>query len=181
MNKPQVSIIVAIDEKRGIGKNNELLFKISEDLKRFKKLTRGHAVIMGIKTYESIVSYNGKHLPGRLNIVLSRTKDRSDQTDYNSPLATATNLSTALKYAEEWEQAHFSEEKTREVFILGGEQIFKQALEENLVDRIYLTKVNGEYHADAFFPDYENLGFKTKEREDKESDGYIYSFITLKK
>lgn len=180
--KARVSIIVAIDDKRGIGKENKLLFKISEDLKHFRQLTKGHAVIMGRKTYDSIIAYNGKPLPGRLNVVLSRNASRQEpgfEREENSPLLFSTGLQHALKLAEEWERRYQAEE--REIFIIGGGQIFHQALEGNLVDRIYLTKVKGDYDADAFFPDYESFGFASTNKEDKESDGYQYSFITLKK
>ncbi|HVA96983.1 MAG TPA: dihydrofolate reductase [Candidatus Acidoferrales bacterium] len=179
--KIPVSIIVAIDEKRGIGKDNQLLFKISEDLKRFREITKGHAVIMGRKTYESIISYNGKPLPGRLNIVLSRDPNKTVKGEMDVPLSFRDNWKQALEEAEKWENAYFLED-TREIFIIGGAQIFTIALEENLVDKIYLTKVDDDYHADAFFPDYEKFGFTNViEQKQKESDGYQYSFVTLAK
>ena len=178
--KIPVSIVVAIDDKKGIGKNNELLFKISDDLKHFRQLTKGHAVVMGRKTYDSIVSYNGKPLPGRLNVVLSRNPNKAEISEKESPLYFRDNWDQAFDDAKEWETSHFPEDQ-REIFIIGGAQIFKHALEDNLVDKIYLTKVTGDYHADAFFPAYKDLGFKIKEKEDKESDGYSYSFITLEK
>ena len=174
MNNPRISIIVAIDEKRGIGKNNKLLFKISEDLKRFRELTRGHAVIMGRKTFDSIILYNGKPLPGRLNVVLSRNLNKTEQNVY-----VRDNWEQSFYEAGKWEKEHFLEEK-REIFVIGGAQIFKQALEEDLIDRIYLTQVNGDYHADAFFPEY--LQFtRVIGKEEKKSDGYQYTFLTLEK
>jgi dihydrofolate reductase len=177
MNKPRVSIIVAIDEKRGIGKNNELLFKISEDLKRFRQLTNGHPVIMGWNTFESI----GRELPGRLNIRL--TRDSSKKIEPNSGFNKSViyhDLQSALKRATKDELDQHTE--AAEIFIIGGGQIFEIALEENLVDRIYLTEVKGNYNADTFFPDYEGFGFKpTEPRQQKKSDGYEYSFITLEK
>ena len=180
MNKPRISLIVAIDEKRGIGKDNKLLFKISEDLKRFREITKGHAVIMGRKTYDSIVSYNGKPLPGRLNVVLSHNPNKTEIGENYPPLYFSDYWNQGFKQARIWEEKHFSEDK-REIFIIGGAQIFHQALEGNLVDRIYLTKVKGDYDADAFFPDYENLGFKVINEEEKESEGYHYTFLTLAK
>ena len=185
MNKKRISLIVAMDEAGGIGKKNELLFKIHEDLKRFKEKTRGHVVIMGRKTYDSILSYNGKPLPGRLNLVLSRDGSRQEKgivKDLNSPLYFVLNLSIALKLAEEWETTHFPEEEKQEIFIIGGGQIFKEALEKGLVDRLYVTLVKGEYPADAFFPDYSQFGFtKVIEKEEKEGDGYQYAFLELGK
>jgi len=180
MNKPQISLVAAIDDKRGIGKDNKLLFKISEDLKRFREITKGHAVIMGRKTYDSIVSYNGKPLPGRLNIVLSPSM-REDLNSENDLTRAAIyhNIKFALQRATKYEQE--TNNNSPEVFIIGGGQIFKIALEVGLIDRIYLTKVKGDYHADAFFPDYEDLGFKKIQEEERESEGYQYTFVTLEK
>ena len=171
MNKTRVSIIVAIDEKRGIGKNNDLLFKISEDLKRFRELTKKHVIIMGRRTFESI----GRILPDRTSIVLSH--DSSKTID---GVLFAVSLKEAIQIAND--EISNNDVIKDEIFIIGGGQIFKQALGENLVDRIYLTKVHGDYKADTFFPDYEKFGFnKIIEKEDRKSDGYIYSFITLEK
>src|SRR5579859_209561 len=125
--KSRVSIIVAIDEKRGIGKNNNLLFKIPEDFKRMKSLTTGHAIIMGRRTFESI----GRILPNRTNIIVTR------DPDFNIAGAVMSfSLEDALEKAKESPGAE-------EVFIFGGGQIFKEALEKSLVNRIYLTIVTG--------------------------------------
>jgi dihydrofolate reductase len=174
--KIPVSIIVAIDEKRGIGRDNDLLFKIPEDLKRFRQITKGHVVIMGWNTFESI----GRELPGRLNIRLTRDSSKTIDSDngYNNSVI-YHDLQSALKRAEQFELDQKNE--AHEIFIIGGGQIFKIALEEKFIDRIYLTKVKGDYHADTFFPEYESLGFKETEQEDHESDGYQYSFVTLEK
>jgi len=163
---PRVSIIVAIDEKRGIGKNNDLLFKISEDFKRMKSLTTGHAIIMGRRTFESI----GRVLPNRTNIIVTH------DPDFNIAGATMSfSLEDALEKAKESPGAE-------EIFIFGGGQIFKEALEKGLVDRLYLTIVKGDYGADTFFPDYSQFGFTKKiEEEARESDGHQYSFVTLEK
>jgi dihydrofolate reductase len=160
MNNPRVSIIVAIDKKRGIGKGNDLLFKIPEDFKRMKELTSGHAIIMGRRTFESI----GRVLPNRTNIIVSR--DRNFQFE---GAVVVHSLEDALRQAQR---------KNDEIFIFGGGQIFKEALEKNLVDRLYLTIVKGDYGADTFFPDYSEFT-KIIEKEDKEADGYQYSFVTL--
>jgi dihydrofolate reductase len=163
--KSRVSIIVAIDEKRGIGKNNDLLFKIPEDFKRMKELTSGHAIIMGRKTFESI----GRVLPNRTNIIVTR-----DPAFQFEGAIVCSSLEEGLEKAK-------IAPGSDEIFIFGGGQIFKEALEKSLVERLYLTVVKGDYDADTFFPDYEQLGFKTKEEENHESDGYQYSFITLEK
>lgn len=129
-----VSLVAATDLKGGIGKNNALPWNFPEDLKRFRELTEGHAIIMGRKTYLSI----GKPLPNRLNIVLSRN---SISTDPN--LKMARNLEEALKLAEQ----HGKEE----VFIIGGGTVYEQAITK--ANRIYLTKVPGIYECDTYFPD----------------------------
>jgi len=166
MNKPKISIIVAIDEKRGIGKNNELLFKISEDFKRMRTLTSGHAIIMGRRTFASI----GRVLPNRTNIIVTR------DPDFNIAGATMSfSVEDALEKAKNAPGAD-------EIFIFGGGQIFKEALEKGLVDRLYLTVVKGDYGADTFFPDYEAFGFnKIIENDEREAEGYRYSFLTLDK
>ena len=161
---PLISIIVAIDDKRGIGKNNDLLFKIPEDFKRMKELTSDHPIILGRRTFESI----GRLLPNRTNIIV--TRDHNFKVD---GAVVANSLEEALRQAQG---------ENEEIFIFGGGQIFKEALEKGLVDRLYLTLVKGDYGADTFFPDYEKFGFtKIIEQEDKESDGYQYSFLTLEK
>jgi len=138
MNKPKVSIIAAIAENRAIGKNNKLLWRIPEDLKRFKKVTEGHAVIMGRKTYESI----GKPLPNRLNIIITRN------TSYKPPACFVfPSLGEALVYAKKYEK--------EEIFVIGGGEIYRQALP--LTDKLYLTVVKGEYEADTFFRIIRNL------------------------
>ena len=100
MTEPKVSIIVAMDDKRGIGKNNRLPWHIPEDLKRFKKLTSGHTIIMGRKTFESILSYTGKPLPDRINMVITRNPDfKAEGVSIN------TSLEEALSEAKENEQS----------------------------------------------------------------------------
>src|SRR6478752_4215957 len=136
---PRVSIIVAIDEKRGIGKDNDILFKIPEDFKRMKELTTGHPIIMGRKTFESI----GRLLPNRTNIIV--TRDKGFKVD---GAVVANSLEESLEKAKSVSGAD-------EIFIFGGGQIFKDALEKSLVDRLYLTLVKGDYGADTFFSDYE--------------------------
>ncbi len=161
---PRISIIVAIDEKRGIGKKNDLLFKIPEDFKRMKTLTTGHALIMGRRTFESI----GRVLPNRTNIIVTR--------DPNYHFDGAVVCSSLEEGVEKAKSAPGAEE----IFVFGGGQIFKEAMEKSLVNRLYLTIVKGDYKADTFFPDYEQYGFtKIVEKEDRDADGYQYSFVTI--
>src|SRR3989338_7621685 len=138
MHKPKISMIVAMDEKRGIGKDNSLMWKIPGELARFKQITMGHPIIMGRKTFESI----GRVLPGRKNIIITR--------DGNYKVAGAevvNSLEEALIQAKSG--------NTDEIFIIGGGQIFEQAL--SLTDRLYLTLVKGDFKADTFFPDYSDF------------------------
>src|SRR5437868_15482904 len=126
--KIPVSIIVAVDDKRGIGKDNDLLFKIPEDFKRMKELTSGHPIIMGRKTFESI----GRVLPNRTNIIVTR-----DPAFQFEGAVVCSSLEEGLEKAK---KAPGSEE----IFIFGGGQIFKEALEKGLIDRLYLTLVKGD-------------------------------------
>lgn len=129
-----VSIIVAMDEKRGIGYRNRLPWRISSDLTRFKKLTMEHHVIMGRKTFESI----GKILPGRTMIVITRN-DRYKA----SGCLVAHSLDEALQIAKN--------NGDDEAFIIGGAAVYKAALP--LANRIYLTRVHAETPTDTFFPE----------------------------
>jgi len=129
----KISIIVAIAENGVIGLDNKLIWRLSDDLKNFKRLTYGHFIIMGRKTYESI----GKPLPGRTNIVLSRSKDFRAEG-----CMVLKSIEEALKYSIKMNQ--------EEVFIIGGEQIYREILSK--ADKLYLTRVHANPEGDAFFP-----------------------------
>lgn len=135
MKKPIISIICAIDKKRGIGKDNQLLIHLPKDLKRFKSLTLDHPVIMGYKTFQSI----GKSLPKRLNIVLTRDKNKKIEG-----VKIANSTREALDIAEK--------DKSGEIFIIGGASVYQQFID--LADRLYLTIIDKIFEADTFFPDY---------------------------
>jgi len=135
MNDPKVSIIAAVAENLAIGKNNRLLWRIPEDLKRFRRLTTGHTVVMGRKTFESI----GRALPERKNIVISRDPDFKPKN-----CLVASSFENALEKGREIEK--------EEIFIIGGGQVYEQAIKQ--ADKLYLTLVPGNYEADVFFPDY---------------------------
>ena len=120
-----VNIIVAISENNAIGKNNKLLFRLKKDVENFKKITTNNIVIMGRKTYESI----GKPLSNRINVVLSRNNNLK-----NDSISIFNDLKSAID-----EMKIFYPEK--DIFIIGGGQIYKQAIEENLVDKLIITKV----------------------------------------
>ncbi len=155
-------MIAALGEKtRVIGKNNRLLWKIPEDLKRFKAITSGHAVIMGRKTFESI----GRPLPNRTNIVITRNPGFEAPGCIISP-----SLESALEEAGKIEPS--------EIFILGGGEIYRQALP--YADRLYLTVVYDDAEGDAFFPDFSDFQ-KVISREERTEDGLGYAFLNLEK
>ncbi len=157
----RLSTIVAIDKKRGIGKDNKLLCHISDDLKRFKKITTGHTIIMGNTTFESI----GKPLPNRTNIVVAFDKSYKAEG-----CLVFNNLDEAISKALEME--------TEEVFITGGASIYKQTIDK--VDRLYLTIVDEEFEADTFFPEYKQFTKVIHEESGKDGE-YNYKFIILEK
>lgn len=133
----KVALIVAVSQNGVIGKDNDLLWHIPEDMKRFKETTMGKPCIMGRKTFESILDILGKPLPKRENIVVSRSGYAHEG------VTTCTSLEDALTYAKS--------KTSDEVIIMGGAQIYAQAMEEGLVDKIYLTRVLKDYEGDAFF------------------------------
>lgn len=131
-----INIIVAYCKNNGIGLNNQLPWNIPEDLKRFAEITKGNgnnAIIMGRNTYESI----GKILPDRFNIVLSTTQKFDG-------LETCDSLESALVLCKE--------HKFDNVFIIGGQSVYEEALNKKLVHKIYATEINKEYECDRFFP-----------------------------
>lgn len=157
----RISIIAAIDKKRGIGKKGKLPWYIPGELKRFKEITMGHPIVMGRKTYESI----GRILPGRINIIITRDKSfKVDRTIITHSLDDALSIAT-------------SKDKD-EVFVIGGGQIFEEAL--NKTDRLYLTLINKDFEADVFFPDYSDFK-KVVFEEEHEMNGLRYKFLTLEK
>ncbi len=181
----KISIIAAMDDKRGIGKDNRLPWYIPEDLQRFKKLTTGLPIIMGRKTFESI----GRVLPNRTNIVITRDKSFDPHNHHkisNCKICDGLELNQfiivhlleeAIEKANEIRKLG-QDGKTKEIFIIGGGQIFQQALP--LADKLYLTIVEGNYICDTFFPDYSD--FKKVVFEQKgESSGYKYKFLELRR
>jgi len=148
----RISIIVAVGKNGVIGSENRLIWRLSDDLKNFKKVTMGHFILMGRKTFESI----GRPLPGRTNIILTR------QTDYSfEGCIVLHSLDSAIAYAEE--------QKQEEIFIIGGAEIYTQAL--LIADKIYLTRVADSPPGDAFFPeihlkDWETVSIKSFTRNE---------------
>jgi dihydrofolate reductase len=158
-----ISIIAAMDDSGCIGQNNQLPWRLSADLQRFKALTMGHHILMGRKTYESI----GRPLPGRKSIVITR------QANYGAPgCQTSNSLDDALS------KAIIAGES--EAFIIGGAQIFTQALP--VANRMYLTIIHAEYGCDVYFPPFETPSWKivdyTKIADDPNFP-HPYSFCTM--
>ncbi len=133
----KLSLLVAVSENNVIGHEGDLPWHLSADLRRFKRVTMGHVMVMGRKTWESI----GRPLPGRTSIVISRQADY--QTDFEE-VPVAANLDEALAHAR-----RVAEDAT-EVFIIGGARIYEMMF--GCVDRLMLTRVHAEVEGDVFFP-----------------------------
>ena len=164
-----VSLIVAVSENGVIGKDNDLIWNLPKDMRFFKETTMGHHVIMGRKNFESI-PHKYSPLPNRTNVIITR------QADYIAEGCVVVNsVEAALEIAKQ--------NGDTEPFIIGGGQIYKIALEQKLVDKIYLTKVHHAFVGDTFFSDL-NTDWKQIERIDCKEDekhAYAYSFLTFEK
>jgi dihydrofolate reductase len=160
MSRPELVIIAAVAEKnRVIGKDGRLPWRLSEDLRRFKQLTLGHAALMGRKTFESIVARLGKPLPERRNLVLTSTASFPDFPD----VEIYSSLDDALNAAANESM----------LFVIGGESLYRETLP--LAHRLELTIVKGDYDGDAFFPEYRSLleeKFELVKRDERE--GYAF-------
>jgi dihydrofolate reductase len=157
-----VSIVVAISQNHAIGKDNKLLWYLPKDLKHFKEITTGHTVIMGRKTYESV----GKPLPNRRNIIITRQQVNIEGCEV------VNSVEAALALCKD----------EAEVFIVGGAEIYRQAL--HLTDRIYLTLIHENFEGDTYFPEIKADLWKETERQDHEPDEknlLPYSFITYER
>lgn len=139
----KISMIAAMGKNRVIGNNNKLIWEIPEDMKWFRDQTRGKPVIMGRKTFESI----GRLLPKRLNIVISR------QEGFSLPDFPKAEMSNSLEAAIEIANTHANQNGLKEIFIIGGAQIY--ALGLPITDRLYLTHIDKSYEGDTFFPEFD--------------------------
>lgn len=163
IKNPEICVIAAIAEKnRVIGRDNQMPWHIPADLKKFKEITLGYPVIMGRNTYESI----GKPLPGRLNVVISRQSFEG--------CLQASSLLNAVFTARE---AALGPEK---LFIIGGGQVYAQALSSGMTNRLYLTLVEGDFTGDTYFPDYSDFK-KVVSEEEGESNGYKFRWLELER
>jgi dihydrofolate reductase len=151
------------------------MWPIPEDLKRFKRLTMGHPVIMGRKTYDSILAAIGKPLPGRTNIVITGQKllmeEKFHQQVFDGQVVFVSSLEEAIQKASVVDH--------EEIFIGGGAQIYEQALP--ITDRLYLTLIDDEKLGDAYFPAYEHLFTKKLAEESGEHNGLKYKWIDLER
>ena len=162
MHKPIISHIVNVSENGVIGKDNDLLWRLPQDLKRFKEITMGHPMIMGRKTYESI----GRPLPGRTSIVVTHNKDLKIDG-----VIVVHTLEEALEKAKEIEKD--------EIFIIGGGQLFKESF--NLIDKIYLTLVHTTAEGTVYYPEYKHIFIRTLYEENNEENGLKYTWLDLVK
>lgn len=160
----QISIIVAIARNHAIGKDNQLLWHISADLQRFKKITSGHQVIMGKLTYLSLPV---RPLPNRKNIVITDNPDESFEGSI-----TVNSISEALEYCHENEES----------FIIGGGSVYRQFMP--YATKLYLTLVDKDFEADTFFPEIDYSQWQLIEKEDHFPDNkndFAYSFLIYQK
>ena len=140
-----ISIIAALTSERVIGKDNKLPWHISDDLRNFKSLTSGNTVVMGRKTFESI----GRPLPNRNNVVVSSTLQPSEG------IFVCRSLEDAIETSKNF---------GKEIFIIGGSNIYAQSLE--FADRMYLSYVKKNYEGDTFFPEFDESDWRVVERQD---------------
>lgn len=156
-----ISIIVAIGKNKAIGRNNQLLWNIREDMDHFRKITTGHTVVMGDKTFQSI----GKPLPNRRNIIVTLDKNYMAE-------------GVEIRYSLE-DVLNECKSKEEEVFVIGGGQIYNLSIP--FADKLYLTIVDDSPEdADTFFPDYSE--FKNVVKEEKGDNGkYKFTFLELTK
>lgn len=163
------TIVVAKAENNAIGKDNNLLWHLPDDFKFFKKTTTGHHMIMGRKTYESM----GKPLPNRTSIVVTRNKAYQVPEGHH----VVNSLEEGIKIAERNGQ--------EELMVIGGAQIYNQALKKGLVDRMIITEVKTTIEeAEAFFPEFSKTEWKEINRVHNPSDDrhkYEYDFVIYKK
>ena len=158
-----ISIIVAVAENNIIGANNQLIWHLSDDLKRFKALTTGHSIIMGRKTFESI----GRPLPNRHNIVVSRNKSLQIEG-----CTVVSSLQDAIALCVE----------DSEVFVIGGGELYRQALP--LASKLYLTKVHKSFEGDTFFPEIDMNEWRevySEKAKPTDTDGLEFTFINLER
>ena len=160
-----ITVIAAIASNNALGKDNDLIWHLPADLKRFKKVTTGHYIIMGRNTFESI----GRPLPNRTTIIITRNKNY-----FKEGCLIANSLEQAIEMSKEQAQ----------VFIIGGAQIYKETIAKNLAQQLDITLVHKDFEADVYFPEIDPKIWKEVVRENFEADEknkLDYSFISYQK
>ena len=160
-----ITIIAAIAKNNALGKDNDLIWHLPADLKRFKKVTSGHHILMGRNTFESI----GKPLPNRTTIIITRNKEY-----FKDGCLIANSIEEAIELVENKD----------EIFIIGGAQIYKETIEKNLADRLDITLVHHEFEADVFFPEIDLTIWEEASRENfiaDEKNKFDFSFVSYTK
>jgi dihydrofolate reductase len=160
-----ITVIAAIATNNALGKDNDLIWYLPADLKRFKKVTTGHYIIMGRNTFESI----GKPLPNRTTIIITRNKNY---------------LKEGCLIANSLEQAIEMSKEEAQVFIIGGAQIYKETIAKNLAQQLDITLVHKDFEADVYFPEIDAKIWKEIARENFKADEknkLDYSFISYQK
>jgi dihydrofolate reductase len=156
--KPRVTVIAAVAANRVIGKDNALPWRLREDLQRFRRLTTGHTIVMGRKTFESL----GRLLPERTHMVVSRSREYAP-----TGCLVANSLDEAVARCADLD----------EIFIIGGAEIYLQALP--LADRLQLTEIHSDFAGDALFPEMNRAEWHEASRECHQADaGLSYDFVT---
>ncbi len=165
-----VSLIVAVSANGVIGKDNDLIWYLPRDLNYFKRVTENHVVIMGRRNYESIPE-KYRPLPKRTNVIVTR------QSDYEAPdCELVSSVEEGIELANKLGD--------QEPFIIGGGQIYQYALDQNLIDRMYITEVHHDFEGDTYFPEVDTSTWKEVNREDHLKDNrhnYAYSFVVYEK
>lgn len=170
--KKMISLIVAVSENGVIGKNNQLIWHLPADLRYFKEKTVNKSVIMGRKTFESIVESIGHPLPNRQNIVITSNQE----LHLGASVRRAHNLSEAIKIA-----IHLSHDQN-EIMILGGGSVYEQALP--FADKIYLTRIHQFFEGNVSFPDFNVKEWHLTSEEHHKTDeknAYDYSFLVYER
>lgn len=160
-----IIIIAATAENNALGKNNDLIWHLPADLKRFKKVTTGHHILMGRNTFESI----GRPLPNRTTIIITKNENYVQEG-----CLIANSVEQAIEMAHEDDQ----------IFIIGGAQVYEYAMKHDFADALDITLVHHEFDADVYFPEIDPSIWKRVEREDfiaDEKNKFDYSFIRYKK
>lgn len=167
-----ITLIAAVAHNNVIGssKTNDLLWYLPEDFKHFARTTKGSPVIMGRKTYESIINRNGKPLPGRMHFII--TRDETYKVRFPETVKVCTSLSQALAEAQKI---------SSEVFVIGGQSMFEKSI--NLADKLIITEVDADFpQGDVYFPEYK-LAWQERARMKNidKATGIKFDFVTYLK